>query len=69
MKKTFERSEECLSEATREDEAFNKMLYETYPDLKLLDEVKTANIIQQSEESSKGILSNLTSNRSQNPIA
>lgn len=40
MRKNFEKSEEYLNEAIREDEAFTKTLIETYPDLKQLDEVK-----------------------------
>lgn len=40
MRKNFEKSEEYLNEAVRDDEAFTKTLMETYPDLKQLDEVK-----------------------------
>lgn len=40
MKKTFEKTEEYLMDAKREDELFSKNLIETYPDLKLLDDVK-----------------------------
>ena len=40
MRKNFEKSEEYLNEAIREDEAFTKTLMETYPDLKQLDDLK-----------------------------
>jgi hypothetical protein len=40
MRKNFEKSEEYLNEAIKEDEAFTKTLMETYPDLKQLDDLK-----------------------------
>lgn len=40
MKRTYEKSEDFLMEAIKEDEDYSKKLVETYPELKLLDDVR-----------------------------
>ncbi len=57
MKKHYEKTDEYLQECMREDEEYTKFLMETYPELRVLEDVKIAGL--GSEEQSRSSMQDL----------